>query len=125
MSTTHSAPDKGTDRTDPFTATEPIRPVDAAALASMADPDALVEQGQLAYAVAHRTGVVTLADRELEYEATAVLYCTTDGRAVERHFPRGVETAPRACLVPERVLHTAGLDDQYAAELALHPETEA
>ncbi len=63
MSTTHSAPEKGTDRGDPFTATEPIARVDDATLASMADPDAMVEQGQLAFAVAHRVGVMTLTDR--------------------------------------------------------------
>ncbi len=122
MSTTHSAPEKGTDRTDPFTATEPVTCVDDATLASMADPDALVEQGQLAFAVAHRVGVMTLNDRGIEFEATAVLYLTTDGRAVERHFPRGIETAPRACIVPASKLHTAGLGERFDAELTLHPE---
>jgi len=120
---THTlSPNKGTDAADPFTATEPTHTITSDTLASMADPDALVEQGQLAFAVAHRVGVVTLTDRNDEYEATAVLYLTTDGRAVERHFPRGVETAPRACVVPESKLHHAGLGDQYAEELALHPE---
>ena len=122
MSTTHSAPDKGTDRADPFTATEPIARVDDATLASMTDPDALVAQGQLAFAVAHRVGVMTLNDRGIEFEATAVLYLTTDGRAVERYFPRGIETAPRACIVPATKLHTARLGDRFDAELTLHPE---
>ena len=81
-----TTPDKGTDSSDdvPFTATEPATHLDVDTLVSMRRPDALVEEGTAVFAVAARVGMVTT--QHLQYEATAVLYLSTDWDAVERFF---------------------------------------
>jgi hypothetical protein len=123
MATTHSAPDKGTDDAAPFTATEPVEYIDADAFTSMRAPDALVEDGTAAFAVAQRHGVITIASRDLQFEATATLYLTADGQqAIERYTRRGT-AAPRACIV-DAAEHLVDADPgvSYTEALSCHPE---
>lgn len=123
MATTHSAPDKGTDAAAPFTATEPVEFLDADAFTAMRAPDALVEDGTAAFAVAQRHGVMTIASRELQFEATATLYLTADGQqAIERYTRRGTP-APRACIVDaDDHLTDADPGVRYSEALSSHPE---
>jgi hypothetical protein len=123
MQTTHSTPEKGTDQEDPFTATEPIQHLDRDAYTRMRGADALVEEGTAVYAVAQRHGVMTIVSRNLEFEATATLYLTADGKqAVERYTRRG-QPAPRACIVDEDDhLVNADPHPKYIDTLGLHPE---
>jgi len=123
MQTTHSAPDKGTDDDVPFQETEPVETVDADTLDQMREPDALTDDGTAAFAVAQRHGVMTIAARELQFEATATLYLTADGQqAIERYTRRGT-SAPRACIVDaDDHLVDADPGVRYTECLPLHPE---
>jgi len=123
MSTTYSAPDKGTDAEEPFTATEPVETVDADDLNQMREPDALVEEGTAAFAVAQRHGVMTIASRGLQFEATATLYLTADGQQAVERYTRRATAAPRACIV-DADAHLTDADPgvSYTECLPLHPE---
>ena len=123
MSTTHSTPDKGTDDAAPFTATEPVETLATADFDQMREPDALAEDGTAAFAVAQRHGVMTIAARDLQFEATATLYLTADGQqAIERYTRRGT-AAPRACIVDaENHLTDADPGVRYTEALPQHPE---
>lgn len=121
MATTNSAPEKGTDDDAPFTPTESVKFIDG--LDQLRDPDALVEDGTAAFAVAQRHGVMTIASRELQFEATATLYLTADGQqAIERYTRRGTP-ATRACIVDaDDHLTDADPGVRYTERLELHPE---
>jgi len=90
---------------------------------------AQLEDGTAVFAVATRVGVLRTPDNRHEYEATAVLYLSADGRqAVERFFSRGLSAAPRACLMPAEKLFQAMPDGSRHALSTLldeHPEVSA
>ena len=123
MSTTHSAPDKGTDDAAPFTATEPVETLDADTLAAMREPDALTEDGTAAFAVAQRHGVMTIPSRNLQFEATTTLYLTADGQQAVERYTRRATAAPRACIV-DADAHLVEADPgvRYTEKLPLNPE---
>ena len=123
MSTKQTRRENGTDQADPFTATEPVNVFDANALATMREPDALVEDGTAAYAVAQRQGVMTIAAKELQFEATATLYLTADGQQAIERYTRRATAAPRACIVDvDAHLTDADPGVRYTETLPLHPE---
>jgi len=123
MQTQQPRRENGTDDDGPFQETEPVETVDADTLAAMREPDAFVEDGTAAFAVAQRHGVMTIASRGLQFEATATLYLTADGQqAIERYTRRGT-SAPRACIVDANA-HLVDADPcvSYTECLPLHPE---
>ncbi len=123
MSTKSPPADKATDDDVPFKATESVETVDADTLAGMREPDALTEDGTAAYAVAQRHGVMTIASRGLQFEATATLYLTADGQQAIERYTRRATSAPRACIV-DGDAHLVDADPgvRYTEKLPLHPE---
>jgi len=123
MQTKSPSRENGTDADAPFTATEPVETVDADDLAQMREPDALVEEGTAAFAVAQRHGVMTIASRGLQFEATATLYLTADGQQAIERYTRRATAAPRACIV-DADAHLTDADPgvRYTECLPLHPE---
>lgn len=126
---THENGDGSGDDQDLFTATESVERVDGDVLEEMAAAREHYQSGVRVFAVASRVGVLRTPDNSHEYEATAVLYLTADGReAVERFFSRGLSAAPRACIMPAEKLYQAMPDGDphpLADQLAHHPEPEA
>jgi len=90
----------------------------------MESPDAMVDDGVAMFAVAALEGVMTFAEEGHQFEATCVLYLSTDDeQALERYFPRGLVSAPRACVADEEQLFEAGENARSrAGQLVLHPE---
>ena len=128
QTTRRNEADGSGDDQDLFTAVEPVERIDAETLKGMEPARKRFESGERVFAVASRVGVLRTPDNAHEYEATAVLYLTADGReAVERFFSRGLSAAPRACIMPAEKLYQAMPDGDahpLAAQLAHHPEPE-
>jgi len=123
MQTQQPRRENGTDDAAPFTATEPVETVDADTLDQMREPDALVEDGTATFAVAQRHGVMTIAAREIQFEATATLYLTADGQQAIERYTRRATAAPRACIVDaDDHLVDADPGVRYTECLPLHPE---